>query len=460
MSSATKRASIEVEENIVDLDDAFAAAMAFRPELRPSIAIDRASLQKLAEEEAAFGRVIVDERGLTAGAKLHALQPARRLLEDWQSIKNRFEAALGPKRLAIDALEQLEANLANLRNSVRDELAKAEELWSLNPHNKTIESDWSHAQAHYNEAKRRNDGRSANMFTASPLYLVVVLLVGVADWFLNCSTLLAFTGQAMVAAGATFVFAHLLAVGAHGHGAILKQWANRFYPLERRPGRTGAIRLAALTTISVLTVLIGTAWARYVVDVRVLAGTIDPNTIAPAILRHIDPTLDVAACLFLNSAVWMIGVLLSYVAHDVDPEFMEATRQHRRDGRRYYRARRRLTQVMERLEQQCSHQVMQLQVDTLSRSAEVARERGQYAHVVARDRAVATAVVEIARASVQQYKELLAQHILARGQVQIFATGPGRARELTAYDFMSQEVIIDAGLLATGQPAYPMDCSS
>jgi hypothetical protein len=268
MSSATKRASIENRPSPGDLDEAFAAAMAFRPEPKTTDVIDRSTLLKLAEEEAAFGRVIVDDRGLTAGARLHALQPARRMLEEWRGIKRNFDAALGPRRIAIDAAEQLEANLANLRNGVRDELTKAEELWSLRSHNKTIESEWHHAQARYDEAKRRNDGRSANMFTASPFYLVIVLLVGAADWFVNCSTLLAFTGQVMVAAGATFVFAHLLAVGAHGHGAILKQWAHRFYPMDRHPGRTGAIRLAGLTTVALLTVLVGTAWARYVVDNR------------------------------------------------------------------------------------------------------------------------------------------------------------------------------------------------
>jgi hypothetical protein len=436
------------------LDVAFGRAMRFGPERANALHIDRATLHRFAEEEASFGRIVVDERGLTAGARLHVLQPARHILAEWRSVRAAFETALEPKRMAIDAVDRLDADVAALRHGVRDELTEIVQAWRHKEQNKAIESDWGDAQLRYAVAKSRNGGRLATMIATTPLYWLALLAIGLADWLINYDTFFTFTGVPAIAAGATVIIALLLALGAHGHGELLKQWSHRMGDPTAKGMRMPAIRLAILCTVAVIVVLLAAGGSRYAAAMHAMAlQTAPPLTIANILgaeaLVDIDPLRDVLISLLANIGAWIVGVLLACAAHDADPDFMEATSQHRRESRRFDRARRGVTSRIAALEEQCSRQIMHLTVETLSQAALVVPERGQLAQIVAREEAIVAALMEAVKATAAQYRDLLAQHAMARrGDVQIFLISEAGQRELSPYDLMSMEIAIDAAFLA------------
>jgi hypothetical protein len=436
------------------LEVAFERAMRFGPERAHALHIHRATLHRLAEEEASFGRIVVDERGLTAGARLHVLQPARHVLAEWRSLRAAFEAALEPKRTTIDAADRLDADVAALRHGVRDELTEIAQAWRNQERNKVIESDWNDAQLRYAAAKSRNGGRLATMTATTPLYWLALMAIGLADWLINYDTFFAFAGVPAIAAGATFIIALLLALGAHGHGELVKQWSHRMGDATPKGMRMPAIRLAILSTLAAVVVLLAAGGSRYAAAMHAMAlQTPPPLTIANILgaeaMVDIDPLRDVLISLLANIGAWIVGVLLSCAAHDVDPDFMAATSQHRRESRRFDRARRGMTTRIAALEEQCSREVMHLTVETLSMAALVVPERGQLAQIVAREEAIVAALVEAATATAGQYRDLLAQHAMARrGDVQIFLMDEAGHRDLSPYDLMAIDMRIDAAFLA------------
>jgi hypothetical protein len=166
--------------------------------------------------------------------------------------------------------------------------------------------------------------------------------------------------------------------------------------------------------------------------------------------------------LLANAALLALGAWLAHVCHDRDPHFMAATRMYRRARRRYDRARRAMTGQMKRLEAHYARRIMAMQIETLSRVALVTREKGQLAHVKAREAAIIGALLDVVRTNTDRYRQALAQHVVRRqyedrslgrqSRTGLFADAPGRCDEMSAYDWLSMVPRIDASLLTRPAP--------
>ncbi len=60
---------------------------------------------------------------------------------------------------------------------------------------------------------------------------------------------------------------------------------------------------------------------------------------------EISPLRDVLISLLANLAAWAVGVFIAYFSHDLDPDFMDATLQHKSASRAYYRSRHRTDNI-------------------------------------------------------------------------------------------------------------------
>jgi len=288
-----------------------------------------ALLRERALEEAAFGRIVVDERGLTAGMRLNVIEPQRGVLVAWAGERKEFDRLLAPEMPHVRALEKIEQEIAELVQK-RDAQIEREK-------NK-LESDTRYQQivARRDVAKRRfdlksaeNGQRPANLRGYHWIYVIAMLCIGVAEWLINYDTFFQFFEVPAIAAGATAILGLLLAFAAHGHGTLLRQWAHRFGAHRPDIERGADWRLLAFATFSLLLVLAAAGASRYEAVARIAAGQSGTNLLGPEAAIVVHPVREVLFSLLANVGAWAVGVFLAYFAHDSDPDFMDAAQEWR-----------------------------------------------------------------------------------------------------------------------------------
>src|ERR1700733_8157063 len=115
MTTSDAHPGSKPQESIARLQSAFNNAIAFAPNRAAMLVITATEVQGYAQEEVSFGRITVAERGLTAGTRLHILQPARALLAAWREARSAFDTAIEPKMGDIEAVERLQAEIEMLK---------------------------------------------------------------------------------------------------------------------------------------------------------------------------------------------------------------------------------------------------------------------------------------------------------------------------------------------------------
>jgi hypothetical protein len=167
---------------------AFDDAMAFTTARASALALPVTQLQTYAQEEASFGRITVDERGLTAGTKLHVLQPARALLAAWMEARSGFDAAIEPKMADIRAVERLQIEIEALKERRTGDVAQIEQTWEANQEHRAIRRRWDEAETVFNQARLNNGMRDARMTAHQPIYWIAMFCIGIAEWLINYDT--------------------------------------------------------------------------------------------------------------------------------------------------------------------------------------------------------------------------------------------------------------------------------
>jgi hypothetical protein len=240
---------LKSSDNVARLRAAFNDAIAFTPARAAALALPAAQLQSYGQEEASFGRITVDKRGLTAGTKLHILQPALALLAMWREARSGFNTAIEPKLVDIHAVERLQNEIEALKKRRSGDIAQIEQTWEADQEHRAIRKRWEEAEAVFNQARLNNGMRDARMTANRPIYWLAMLCIGVAEWLINYDTFFLFVGVPAIAAGATLILGLLLAFSAHGHGELFKQWSHRFGQHQTRMNRVGGYRLLGLSTL-------------------------------------------------------------------------------------------------------------------------------------------------------------------------------------------------------------------
>jgi hypothetical protein len=225
------------------LEVAFHNAMEFTASNAASLVLSETQLRGYAGEEASFGRIIVDDQGLTAGTKLHILQPARALLAKWKEARSSFDTAIEPKLADINAVENLQREIEILKTRRAADVAQIDQTWEANQEHRAIRKRWEEADAVYHQSRLNNGMRDARMTAHRPIYMFAMFCIGIAEWLINYDTFFLFVGVPAIAAGATLILGILLAFSAHGHGELFKQWSHRFGQDQTHMNRVGGYRL-------------------------------------------------------------------------------------------------------------------------------------------------------------------------------------------------------------------------
>ena len=205
--------------------------------------------------------------------------------------------------------------------------------------------------------------------------------------------------------------------------------------------------MLALSTFSLLIVLAAATGSRYAAVMHQLAGQPDINLLGADAQIAVDPMRDVLLSLLWNLMAWAVGVFIAYMAHDKDPDFMDATRQFNRAHRRYRRLRRPLVNRVSQVRARLTKDIERLEQAARTKAADVAAERSLLAQVDQHEAAVLAGLAAVVRGNAQAYHASLAQLAASqRGAVTIERVGP-RAGQISLGDFRNQAVTVTPDMI-------------
>jgi hypothetical protein len=162
----------------------------------------------------------------------------------------------------------------------------------------------------------------------------------------------------------------------------------------------------------------------------------------------VDPLRDVLISLLANLGAWAVGVFIAYFCHDPNPDFMDATAQHQKASRNYYRARRAVSDEIRTVEAKFGKEMEQMERAANSRAAAVATERGLLEQVNKQENDIIEAIRSVLSANVEHYRDTLAQIALAkRGEVSIVRIDGSQEKPITPYEYKSLEIGFDADFI-------------
>jgi hypothetical protein len=193
-----------------------------------------------------------------------------------------------------------------------------------------------------------------------------------------------------------------------------------------------------------LIVVTAAGGSRYAAVLHTLAAQPNQNILGDAAIVAVHPLRDVLISLLANLGAWVVGVFIAYFCHDPDPDLMDATRQHKKASRAYYRARRQVDDEVKTAEARFGKEMEQMERAANARAIGVATERGMLEQISKQENGLVEAVTSALRANVEHYRDALAQIVLAkRGDVSIVRLAAGEETLMTPYEYKSMDLLID-----------------
>lgn len=427
------------------LAEAHRKALGFQLTRVAGLVLSAQRATEFAQQEIAFGSVPIDENGMSAGMKLHLLQPVRTLLSEWRTARNGFDIELQPKMPDIRAVFDAQREVEDAERDRANELAGIERKLEASPDYIKKRDYKAQSEILWKRYSNQHAGRAPTMFATTPYYKVLMLCIGVAEWFINYDTLLGFTGVPAIAAASTVLLAVLLAFAAHGHGELLKQWSHRFSESREPMQRARDWRLFGLSTVALVIVLGAAGAARYSAALQVLASQSQHSLIAASASNDANPIRDVVISMLANVAAWIIGIFIAYVAHDDDPEYMDATKQWNGAHKVWTASRAQYEQDIRHTEAKCTKIINERRIAAKTRSDSVENELAMLKQITSHEEALQTEVEQVMRSNIDIYRDALTRAALgASGKAQIIvmpANTPLTPFEYKAMPLPSAEAI-------------------
>jgi hypothetical protein len=399
------------------------------------------AIREKAEEEAAFGRVSIDEHGLSGGMRLYVVQPIRKTLADWARVKGGFTTSLRPFMNDIEALDKLDEEIKGLRlrrEALRDSIErKADDSRGY----RTAKEHYERTKVEFEELRSRQGGRPPNLKAYSILYWIALFAVMVAEYMINYETFFFFLGVKAIAVGTTTIMGVLLAYAAHWHGTLLRQWDERFGEHARR---FVPVSMLLLATFALVLVVSAAGGSRYEFAMHIIIDQPHQNILGQSATIEVNPVKDVTLSLLGNVAAWAVGVFLAFMCHDTSNAYMEKAHEARKAERRYERLRTPFLKELRRREAEVEREVEEKERSATARSREFQRERSMLNQVTAHEETIMTSLAAFLRQQIETYRSALSQIALARpGSVRIMQG----EKELTPYEYQELRFPIATQLL-------------
>jgi hypothetical protein len=140
-------------------------------------------------------------------------------------------------------------------------------------------------------------------------------------------------------------------------------------------------------------------------------------------------------------------VFIAYMAHDRDPDFMDATRQFDRAHRHYRRWRRPVVARVRQIKARLTKDIGRLEASARTKAADVAAERGLLEQVDRHESAILAALTSVVRGNAQVYHASLAQLAAVHREAITIERVGSRAGPLSIGDFRNEPVNVSPEMI-------------
>jgi hypothetical protein len=387
--------SDNIGQQIDELRAASESVRKHSEEATPLRPITTQELSAVIDAEISQGSIMLDKDGLISGARNILYGRVQEYMQDFAISRQAFNAKFQPFQAQIADYESIPGTIAGLTSDAAAKIAEARQKLDTD----RVGEDYRDTRAKYNNQIERHAYRpnmkavSARFpFDVNPIYLVIMLLLGTAEWFINYDTLFEFFGIPIIAIGATLILALGLAVIAHQHGVDLKQWKKKFGPgVEDKNRPYGILILATFGLFGLITV---TGWMRYQSLMSVIQSQNTANIIGTQFSAQIDPEREVIISLGANILAWLVGVFISYFAHDPDPTYVHTAIDFLKAEKKYLSKRAEFEKIEKQIKHNCAEKIEEEQIrlrkfetsETLREAINFRNQANQYEEMF-RDRA-------------------------------------------------------------------------
>ena len=161
------------------------------------------------------------------------------------------------------------------------------------------------------------------------LYVIPLVLVGLAEWYVNFATFEA-TFIPVFAIAGTLLVAAVFAWASHMHGAYVKQIAEIIHPSMEYRNVLGRKIALVIATILLIAALVTVIWLRYSIIAEQLGSGLSAESgtfggpRASMIWSKLGPTI------VLNVLIWGLGALYAWAMNEKVPGLRESYRDWQR----------------------------------------------------------------------------------------------------------------------------------
>lgn len=242
------------------------------------------------------------------------------------------------RHLSADITERLGPYVAQLDSEEKTEIDEQWVQLTSKPHYLQLYTEQRTDAQIFNNLRQINGGVFPK--NISPvLYVIPLVLVSLAEWYVNFATFATIFIPVFAIAG-TLLVAAVFAWASHMHGAYLKQLAEIIHPSMEYRNVLGRKIALAIATILLIAALCTVVWLRYVVisDQLGISATATPGTFgepsSSMVWSRLGPTI------VLNVLIWGLGTLYSWASNEKVPGLRESYRELQRADRKLKRLRR------------------------------------------------------------------------------------------------------------------------
>lgn len=241
------------------------------------------------------------------------------------------------KRLYKEIEERRTSYIAQLES---DEKAEIDNQWAqLNSEPRFIQANKEkQTNLQIFENLRQVNGGAYPKNLSPVLYVIPLILVGVAEWYVNFATFAAIFIPVFAIAG-TLLVAAVFAWASHMHGTYVKQLAEIIHPSMEYRNVLGRKIAMVISTVLLIAALSTVVWLRYVViaDQLGISPSSTPGTFgepsSSMIWSRLGPTI------VLNILIWGLGTLYAWALNEKVPGLRESYRDLQRAEGKLKRAR-------------------------------------------------------------------------------------------------------------------------
>jgi len=367
---------------------------------------EAARIEASAREEAKLQTIVLRRDGLTPGMLRWCAEPVVRKLAEWQPLRGAFFTRIEPFQKAIDAIENMTKELSAAE-------AKRERLLEISfkeardqPDYKKTEEEIVKAKADYQRHHEEAGQRPARIFPVWAYWLILGS-VSLAEIFINYEAFLNYFEVPAIAAGTTFAVMVIIALASEWHGRATKQREYMFSLAVDRQRRATNLRAFGIVTALFLAALTLVGYSRYHWAMMAIAAT-SPGGGLPGISitgPSINIGQSVGFSLIGNLLIWGIGVILFWLTHDYNPDYVEATLRLRRAEARYKRAHARyVDRPYQEKTAKLDREIERLSNVARSQDANTKRLREMRSEVLAHETALVTEGMQRINSAIAEYR--------------------------------------------------------